>query len=109
MDKYRCEKCNSTKVYLKPTRTRIGMYCSECGGWISYITYKDAIKFHKEMAKELKDESITVKTIIKRSGYTMMRCSKCGCLLYNSCLPKVQGQFNLVDANFCPKCGTQLA
>ena len=35
-----------------------------------------------------------------------MNCEKCGCLLYDSTSPKVEGQFDLVNAIYCPKCGS---
>ena len=43
---------------------------------------------------------------IGRTGKdTFIRCSECNCQLYHSAAPKPVGQFDLIDAKFCPKCG----
>lgn len=104
---YRCPKCGGDRVYAKPSSRRIGLYCAKCQSWICWVTYSKMCDIYKR-GDESHDDRVSKKKILKRSGITTMRCSKCDCLLYNSCKPKVQGQFDLVNAKFCPKCGREL-
>lgn len=105
---YKCKKCGCNKVYAKPSSRRIGIYCSNCDTWICWTTYQKMRELYKEKSLENLNDKVTLKKITKYGGITTMRCSNCECLLYNSCMPKVQGQFDLVNAKFCPKCGRVL-
>ncbi len=105
---YKCEKCDCEKVYTKPSGRRIGVYCSKCDGLICWTTYSKMCELYKSKEKVELSDSVALKKIFKRNKITTMRCSKCDCLLYNSCYPNVQGQFNLVEAKFCPLCGREL-
>jgi hypothetical protein len=65
-------------------------------------------EIYKEIENEELNDEVSIRKIFKRSGIVTMKCSKCDCLLYNSCQPKVKGQFDLVNAKFCPNCGRRL-
>ena len=108
MEHYECQKCGCTDVYAKPSGRRIGLYCNDCNTWICWTTYAKMRDIYKTKDESELNDKVALKKIFKRSGITTMRCSKCDCLLYNSCKPKAQGQFNLVNAKFCPKCGREL-
>ena len=105
---FKCTNCESTKVYAKPQGRRMGVYCAKCNSWIAWTTYSNMKEIYKTIELEDLNDNVSLRDIFKRSGITTMKCSKCGCLLYNSCKPKVQGQFNLVNAKYCPKCGREL-
>lgn len=108
MLEYKCSKCGCEKVYAKPQGRRMGVYCSDCNSWICWTTYKKMTEIYKNIDEESLNDKVAIRKIFKRSGVTRMTCSKCQCLLYNSNYPKVVGQFDLVDAKFCPKCGREL-
>lgn len=104
---YKCPKCGHNEVYTKPNGRRIGVYCSDCDSWICWITYSKMIELYKSKQYKLSDK-VAFRKIFKRNGTTTMRCSNCDCLLYNSCKPRPQGQFNLVNAKACPNCERKL-
>ena len=41
------------------------------------------------------------------SGDVELRCPICKSLLYDSYFPKPQGQYNLINAKYCPECGVK--
>lgn len=105
---YECKKCGQTEVYVKQVGKQTGLYCSKCSAWIKWLT-KPEIKEVYEVIKEYyKDRDIAFRTFIKRNGATIIKCSECNCQLYNSNMPKPQGQFDLIEAKFCPQCGKEL-
>ena len=103
-----CPKCNGHKVYAKPQGRRMGVYCSGCNTWITWTTYSRMMEIYSQIETEDLPEDISPRHIFKRSGVTTMKCGKCNCLLYSSTQPKIQGQFDLVNAVYCPNCGRKL-
>lgn len=108
MIEYKCVKCGCTKVYAIPNGRRMGVYCADCNEWICWTTYRNMCEIYKNIDEESLNDSVSIRRIFKRSGVTTMKCSKCNCLLYNSGTPRVRGQFDLVNAKFCPNCGRKL-
>ena len=86
----------------------MGIYCAQCHEWIARTTYKNMLEHYNRMEKEGVADTVALRKIRKRSGTTTMRCGSCGCLLYSSLFPRVQGQFNLLHAEYCPECGKKL-
>ncbi|WP_394910522.1 hypothetical protein [uncultured Robinsoniella sp.] len=43
MKKFVCSKCNSTDVFIEKSGNNTGLYCSECGKWITWLN-KDQIR-----------------------------------------------------------------
>jgi hypothetical protein len=39
--KNKCDKCNSTKLFVEIQGTRRGLYCGECGKWLKWITKQE--------------------------------------------------------------------
>lgn len=37
----KCNKCNSTKLFVEIQGTRKGLYCGECGMWQKWITKQE--------------------------------------------------------------------
>lgn len=108
MYNYKCPDCGSKKVYSKPQGRRMGVYCADCNRWIAWTTYHGMTEIYKEIESQDLNDKVAMRKMYKRSGTLRMTCSKCGCLLYNSNYPKVEGQFDLVNALYCPRCGRQL-
>lgn len=108
MIKTECIKCGSSNLKVMQSKTRTGLYCSDCGAFIQWLTRRNDIKeaynlfIHK---KEIRGKAI--KRIIKYGGITTIRCEKCDCLLYTSNVEAPCGQFDLIDAKYCPKCGVE--
>lgn len=104
---YRCAKCDTTDVFINQAGKQTGLYCSNCSAWIKWLT-KEEIKEVSEYIKERHgDKDAAMRVFKKRLGATIIRCSECGCQLYNSSTPKPQGQFDLIDAKYCPQCGKE--
>ena len=103
-----CPNCGQTRVYVKPSGRRMSVHCADCNTWITWTTYRNAVKIYDNLQEENLNDAVSVRKILKRKSNTKMTCSKCGCLLYNSDFPKVLGQYNLVNAKFCPECGREL-
>lgn len=108
MEGYKCRKCDSVNIYAKPNNRRIGLYCTNCNSWICWVTYPEMCEIYKNKDEFNLNDNVALKKITKYSTTTTMRCSKCDCLLYNSSQPKMQGQFDLANAKFCPNCGREL-
>lgn len=105
---YKCVQCGNHTVYAKPNGRRMGIYCSKCNSWIAWTTYAKMCEIYKTIEEQPLNDDVAIRKIFKRSGITTMKCSKCDCLLYNSCKTRPQGQFDLVNAKFCPNCGRKL-
>ena len=108
MPEYKCPKCGCEKVYAKPQGRRMGVYCADCNTWIRFTTYKKMKDIYNNLDEENLNDEVSVRRIKKLGNVTRMYCSKCQCLLYNSNYSKIEGQFDLVNANFCPRCGRKL-
>lgn len=105
---YECKKCGCTKVFAKPAGRSMGVYCQDCGAWIANITYTKMKDLYNKISKEDLGENAALRNIKKRNSVITMKCTNCGCLLFNSLFPHPQGQFNLLNAGFCPSCGKRL-
>ena len=66
-------------------------------------------ELYEEVCKKMSEEKKkkVKKRIVRYSGNTIVKCSQCGCLLYRSNAPKPEGQFDLINAVFCPQCGRE--
>lgn len=105
---FKCQECGCENVYVKPSGRRMSVYCSDCNAWICFTTYKKMLEIYKAIEEENLNDNVSLRKIYKRSGITWMNCSKCDCLLYSSLQSKILGQFDLVNASYCPKCGRKL-
>lgn len=105
---YICKNCGGNKVFVRPSGRRMAVYCANCETYICPTTYTVAQSIYKEMNPEDLSDSLSMRKFRKCAGATVMECSRCGCLLYNSAFKKIEGQFDLVNARFCPDCGRKL-
>lgn len=106
--KYKCGKCGSLNVCVKLSGKRAGLYCADCGAWIEWLSYsntKHAYKYLRDSG--LIPENAAIKQVGKFQGSMIVYCSECKCQLSHSSAPRPTGQFDLIDAKFCPKCGKE--
>ena len=108
MPEFVCSKCGSDSIYAVPDGVQIKVYCAKCQSFIGFTSYKKMKAIYKHLDEKDLSDSLSLRKIKKFSGVTKMTCSKCNCLLYNSLFPVVQGQFDLVNAKYCPNCGREL-
>lgn len=105
---YICDKCGCTIVIAKPSGPTISVYCSRCRHKIANTTYAGMLAIYEKLKGTPLGEEFALKSVKKNGKVVRMNCSKCGCLLHNSSMPRPRGQFDLVDADYCPKCGREL-
>ena len=105
---YKCPECGCERVYSIPKGLGHGVYCAECNTWICWTIYKKMKEIYKQIDNDSLNDDVSIRKTKTRNGITKMNCEKCGCLLYDSTSPKVEGQFDLVNAIYCPKCGRKL-
>lgn len=103
-----CKKCECNKVVIKQIGKKTGAYCQKCGAWIKWLDSKEIKKIYLKIKEENGGNGKAFRTFTKVRGMTIIKCSNCKCQLYHSDAPEPVGQFNLLNANFCPKCGSEL-
>ena len=80
MKEFKCTKCNSSDVFINKSGNNIGLYCGDCGKWITWLN-KDQLRLverqiankHgnalKEVLKKLSESSIDeVNTVCESVG-----------------------------------------
>lgn len=50
-----CKKCASTDLYTDQNDNNTGLYCSDCGAWIKWLSKKELRAFGYSQKKENKD------------------------------------------------------
>lgn len=105
---FECKKCGQTDVFVKQVGKQTGLYCSNCSAWIKWLTKEEIKNVFKYIKEQSDDENVSPRAFVKKNGITIIKCSECGCQLYNSNAPKPLGQFDLIEAKFCPQCGKKL-
>lgn len=103
-----CPYCESDKLELRQNNRKTSLYCASCGRFIHYVTTSAELKRRYE-AMELSGLSghMGYKTFRRLRRNTLIHCSECDCLLFSSRDGNPPGQFNLLNASFCPKCGVE--
>lgn len=84
------------------------VYCSDCNTWICKTTHRKGIDIYRKINLDDLNENVTMRKFSRAGGALRMTCAKCGTLLFNGAFPRVEGQFDLVNANYCPVCGREL-
>jgi len=108
MIKTSCDKCGSNHLRVQQSGTRTGLYCSDCNAWLQWLTRKGEIREAYQLLIGKNDiRGRAIKRVIKYGNVTSIRCEKCNCLLYSSNAEKPYGQFDLINACYCPKCGVE--
>lgn len=50
-----CKKCGSTDLYTDQKGNNTGLYCSDCGAWIKWLSKEELRAFEHSKKKENKD------------------------------------------------------
>lgn len=104
---YVCKQCGA-KLKVMQHGYKTGLYCAECGTWDRWLTSRDDVwKAYNTLVTTEDIRGKAIKKYSKYGGNTIIRCEKCDCQLYSAIAPKPLGQFDLLNANFCPKCGVE--
>ena len=83
------------------------MFCKECGKLVQWILDKDLDDVYLQIkARTIKPNEKATRKVTRNGNITIIKCGNCGCQLHNSRVPVV-GQFDLIDAVYCPKCGRE--
>lgn len=67
MKNYACEKCGSMDLFIKSNGSQTGLYCSDCGKWIKWVSKSEL----PLVEKFIEDNKRTVETIT--TNYTVMK------------------------------------
>lgn len=105
-DRMKC-KCGCEELILKQTPTKVGRYCKECGGLVSWLNKKEKCEYFKNRSTKEENRGKAIKACFSRNGIITITCGVCGCQLFNSKAPEPIGQFNLLDSKYCPLCGVK--
>lgn len=107
-DKFRCPRCFSHDITLGRTKSQTWVYCDECGTRIAKISGPTELYYiYKKIREKPEFQDYAIKAMRKYGDNINIRCDVCKCLLYSSQSPQPEGQFNLIDANYCPVCGSE--
>ena len=105
---YVCKKCGSRKVIIAQRGVRTSVRCGNCAAFICFIKeVSDIMEVQNELLKRNADRDVVAKQFVKNQFGTFIYCPECKCQLFGSNAPDPIGQFNLVDAEYCPKCGVK--
>lgn len=103
-----CKKCESNNYEIKQSKTKTGAFCKDCGAWIKWVKSEEINNYYKTELSKPENKDKVKRSILNRNGITRILCDRCKCQLYNSNAPEPIGQFNLLNAKFCPQCGAEL-
>jgi len=109
MDKesFKCRYCGSENFKFKQAGKYTELICEECGKFIRYLRKGDDLKNAFEILRKQGKDNRASK-VIRRYGHNLtIKCSKCNCILFNAAAPYSEKQFNALNSNFCPNCGTE--
>lgn len=49
-----CKKCGSTDLYTDQNGNNTGLYCSDCGAWIKWLSKKELRAFGYSQKRKIK-------------------------------------------------------
>lgn len=69
MKEFVCRKCNSSDVFINESGNNTGLYCGDCGAWITWLN-KDQSRLAERQIERNNDEDL--KVLLERlCDYTM--------------------------------------
>ena len=102
-----CPACGSQDTVVKMTDKVAGLYCSNCGKRIRTVTRQKMLNADNRRIVNKAGDSCATKRIRKYGMNTIVDCDICGCILHSSRFPRPEGQFDLINASYCPVCGNE--
>ena len=104
----KCGYCGSQNLELRIVRGRTAIYCMSCGKFQRWVYNTGDIKrLYSHLAEKGLIEHKGFKVFAKFGGNVTIRCGECGCHLYATKAKEPEGQFNLINAAYCPQCGIE--
>lgn len=55
MKEFRCTKCNSSDVFISKSGNNVGLYCGDCGRWITWLNKNQLRLVEKQIANKRGD------------------------------------------------------
>lgn len=105
MGAFTCRKCGSDEIIIRQVGEKRGVYCKDCMAWIAWV---DTADIRKLRSKTERAEDEAARVFKKFENGIKMSCGNCKTLLYNSAKKRPEGQFDLLEAKYCPYCGKRL-
>ena len=104
----KCRKCDGENLQVLQVGKYTGLYCRDCGAWVRWLkTRKEVRDAYNRYITPDEVRGRAIKKVERFGRTTLIRCEKCNCLLYSSNVNKPAGQFDLINASFCPQCGVE--
>lgn len=57
MKEFRCSKCNSSDVFINVSGNNTGLYCGDCGKWITWLN-KDQLRLAERQIANRRGEAL---------------------------------------------------
>lgn len=104
----KCRLCGSEHLELRVVRNRTAIYCASCGKFNRWVTSTGEIKrLYSHLAEKGLIEHKGFKVFARFGDNVTIRCGECGCHLYATKAGEPEGQFDLINAAYCPQCGIE--
>ena len=86
MKEFVCSKCKSSDVFISESGNHTGLYCADCGRWITWLN-KEQLRLAEMQIRNNKNEDI--KVLLERLSTYSMRdirraCDKIGVSITNA-------------------------
>lgn len=95
MKEFECTKCHSQDVFIDKSGNNTGLYCSDCGKWITWLN-KDQLR--------LAERQISQKVNTSDNS----SCNICDAIKSGVNMKWEIPQFDIEKLYFCPKCGRKM-
>lgn len=63
-----CTKCGSTELHTAQKGNNTGLYCSDCGAWVKWLS-KDELRAFEHAQKEVQTSNIQTGTLVDVTQY----------------------------------------
>lgn len=88
-----CRKCGSTSLYTGNKGNNTGLYCSDCGAWVKWLS-KDELRAFKHSQKNQSDEKLNYSEL--REEIHRILCD----FLEHECPVQNDGEFDFDDFEY---------
>lgn len=93
MKEFECTKCHSKELFIDKSGNNTGLYCSDCGKWITWLN-KDQLRLAERQ--------------IEANKTSNSNCVICEAIKSGVNMKWDIPQLNTENLNFCPKCGKKM-